>query len=54
MPLSLVLLKMGVAFKQMGKKDFAESSWKKLKKDFAKSPEAEKAIKELDKMKVEG
>ncbi len=48
------LLKMGAAFKQMGKKDFAESSWKKLMNDFAKSPEAEKAEKELEKLKVEG
>lgn len=48
------LLKMGSAFKQMGKKDFAESSWKKLIKDFEGSPEADKAEKALEEMKVKG
>lgn len=48
------LLKMGSAFKQMGKKDFAESSWKKLVKDYKDSPEADKALKELEALKVEG
>lgn len=48
------LLKMGNAFEQMGKKDFAESSWKKLIKNFEGSPEAEKAVKAMKKMKVEG
>lgn len=48
------LLKMGSAFKQMDKKDFAESSWRKLVRDYAGSPEAEKATKELEGLKVEG
>ncbi|PPR15325.1 MAG: hypothetical protein CFH43_00931 [Proteobacteria bacterium] len=48
------LLKMGSAFKEMGKKDFAESSWKKLVKDYKDSPEADKALKELEALKAEG
>ena len=48
------LLKMGSAFKEMGKKDFAESSWKKLVKDYKNSPEADKALKELEALKAEG
>lgn len=48
------LLKMGSAFKEMGKKDFAESSWKKLVKDYEGSPEADKALKELEALKAEG
>ncbi|MAF30929.1 MAG: tol-pal system protein YbgF [Magnetococcales bacterium] len=48
------LLKMGTAFKQMGKNDFAQSSWKKLIKDFEKSPEADKATKELEALKAAG
>jgi tol-pal system protein YbgF len=48
------LLKMGSAFKQMGKKDFAKSSWSKLMRDYKGSPEADKAAKELEKLQVEG
>ena len=48
------LLKMGSAFKQMGKKDFAGSSWKKLVKEYEGSPEAVKAVKELEKLQAEG
>lgn len=44
------LLKMGVAFKQMKKNDFAKSSWSKLLNDYPESPEAEKAKKELEKL----
>lgn len=44
------LLKMGVAFKQMGKADFAKSSWTKLMNDYPQSAEAEKAKKELGKL----
>lgn len=47
------LLKMGSAFKQMGKVDHAKSSWRKLEVDFPDSPEADKAKKELEKLASE-
>lgn len=47
------LLKMGIAFKRLGKKDFAKSSWKKLQADYPSSPEAKKAQKELDKLALD-
>jgi len=45
------LLKMGVAFKRLGKVDYAKGSWDKLMKDFPESLEAKKAAKELEKLK---
>ena len=47
------LLKMGVAFKRIGKADFAKSAWNKLIKDFPNAPEMDKAKKELDKLALE-
>jgi tol-pal system protein YbgF len=41
------LLKMGVAFTQMDRKDHAKSAWSKLLRDFPNTPEAEKARKKL-------
>ena len=45
------LLKMGVAFKRLGKTDYAKGSWDKLMNDFPESLEAKKAAKELEKLK---
>lgn len=45
------LLKMGVAFTQMDRKDHAKSAWGKLLRDFPNTPEAEKARKKLDAVK---
>lgn len=45
------LLKMGVAFVQMDRKDHAKSAWGKLLRDFPNTPEAAKARKKLDALK---
>lgn len=45
------LLKMGTAFKQMKKNDFAKSSWEKLINDYPNAAEVGKAKKELEQLK---
>ncbi|MCP4354515.1 MAG: tol-pal system protein YbgF [Proteobacteria bacterium] len=44
------LLKIGVAFKQMGNVKHAKNSWNKLIKDFPNTPEAKKAKKFLNEL----
>ncbi|MBI1362622.1 MAG: tol-pal system protein YbgF [Proteobacteria bacterium] len=45
------MLKMGVAFEKMGRKDLAKSTWEKLTKDFPNAASAAKAKKRLEGMK---
>jgi len=45
------MLKMGVAFERMGRKDLAKSTWEKLVKDFSTAASAAKAQKRLDGLK---
>lgn len=42
------LLKMGVAFKQIGKEELAQTTWEKLRRDFPDSSAAQSAKKRLE------
>jgi TolA-binding protein len=45
------MLKMGVAFERMGRKDLAKSTWEKLIKDFPNAASAANAKRRLDALK---
>lgn len=47
------LLKIGVAFQQMGNQTHAKNSWNKLIKDYPNNPEAKKAKKFLQELKTQ-